>query len=117
MRRDAGAAAPVTDAARDVLYHWFDEPVLSRVVADTEAEMRGHLAELAADPTGPDQADRIGRLVWCPSRCARCSSVGSALGTDATAAPRGRPSDGRCRDLPPALLPDARPARARLRRP
>ena len=28
--------------------------------------MRGHLAELVADPTGPDRADRIGRLVWCP---------------------------------------------------
>jgi acetyl/propionyl-CoA carboxylase alpha subunit/acetyl-CoA carboxylase carboxyltransferase component len=66
VRATQGRQPAVTDAARDVVYHWFDEPVLSRVVAETEAEMRGHLAELAADPTGPERADRIGRLVWCP---------------------------------------------------
>ena len=66
VRATQGRQPAVTDAARDVVYHWFDEPVLSRVVADTEAEMRGHLAELAADPAAPDRADRIGRLVWCP---------------------------------------------------
>ena len=65
-RATQGRQPAVADAARDVVYHWFDEPVLSRVVAETEAEMRGHLAELAADPTGPERADRIGRLVWCP---------------------------------------------------
>ncbi len=66
VRATQGRQPSVTDAARDVLYHWFDEPVLSTVVAETEAEMRGHLAQLAADPTGPDRSDRIGRLVWCP---------------------------------------------------
>ena len=66
VRATQGRQPAVTDAARDVLYHWFDAPVLSRVVAETEAEMRSHLAELSADPTGPDRADRIGRLVWCP---------------------------------------------------
>ena len=61
-----GRQPSVTDAARDVLYHWFDEPVLRRVAAETEAEMRAHLADLAAKPGGPERADRIGRLVWCP---------------------------------------------------
>ncbi len=66
VRATQGRQPTVTDAARDVLYHWFDEPVLSAVVAETEAEMREHLAALAADPTAPDRADRIARLVWCP---------------------------------------------------
>ncbi len=66
VRATQGRQPAVTDAARDVLYHWFDEPVLSAVAAETEAEMRSHLAELAVDPTGADRADRIGRLVWCP---------------------------------------------------
>ena len=74
-----GRQPEVTDAARDVVYHWFEEPVLSRVVAETEAEMRDHLAELAADPTGPERADRIGRLVWCPQPM-RSMLLGAWLG-------------------------------------
>ena len=74
-----GRQPAVTDAARDVVYHWFEEPVLSRVVAETEAEMRDHLAELAADPTGPERADRIGRLVWCPQPM-RSMLLGAWLG-------------------------------------
>ena len=88
VRATQGRQPAVTDAARDVLYHWFDEPVLSRVVADTEAEMRGHLAELAADPTGPDRADRIGRLVWCPQPM-RSLLLGAWLGAGTDADPVG----------------------------
>jgi acetyl/propionyl-CoA carboxylase alpha subunit/acetyl-CoA carboxylase carboxyltransferase component len=75
-----GRQPAVTDAARDVLYHWFDEPVVGRVLADTEAEMRTHLAELAADPTGPERTDRIGRLVWCPQPM-RSLLLGAWLGS------------------------------------
>ena len=85
-----GRQPEVTDAARDVVYHWFDEPVLSRVVAETEAEMRDHLAELAADPTGPERADRIGRLVWCPQPM-RSMLLGAWLGARTTG-PRGNRS-------------------------
>ena len=149
VRATQGRQPAVTDAARDVVYHWFEEPVLSRVVAETEAEMRDHLAELAADPAGPDRADRIGRLVWCPQPM-RSLLLGAWLGAreNGTAGGitrcghrrigrrvdrggprrggrrgrrRGRPGHGvppgAARDLPPPLLPDARPARARLRRP
>jgi acetyl/propionyl-CoA carboxylase alpha subunit/acetyl-CoA carboxylase carboxyltransferase component len=83
-----GRQPSVTDAARDVLYHWFDEPVLSRVVARTEAEMRAHLAELAARPGGPERADRIGRLVWCPQPM-RSLLLGAWLGAGAYAEPGG----------------------------
>ena len=98
VRATQGRQPAVTDAARDVVYHWFDEPVLSRVVAETEAEMRDHLAELAADPTGPERADRIGRLVWCPQPM-RSMLLGAWLGrrTRMSAATRGgRRSAGRC---------------------
>ena len=91
VRATQGRQPGVTDAARDVLYHWFDEPVLSAVVADTEAEMRAHLAELVADPTGPDRADRIGRLVWCPQPM-RSLLLGAWLGADS--APEGAPDGG-----------------------
>ncbi|GAA4397759.1 biotin carboxylase N-terminal domain-containing protein [Fodinibacter luteus] len=79
VRATQGRQPAVADAARDVVYHWFDEPVLSRVVAETEAEMRDHLAELAADPTGIERADRIGRLVWCPQPM-RSMLLGAWLG-------------------------------------
>ena len=79
VRATQGRQPAVTDAARDVLYHWFDEPVLSHVAAETEAEMRGHLAGLLAEPTSPERADRIGRLVWCPQPL-RALLLGAWLG-------------------------------------
>ncbi|HEY5137334.1 MAG TPA: carboxyl transferase domain-containing protein [Candidatus Nanopelagicales bacterium] len=83
-----GRQPAVTDAARDVVYHWFEEPVLARVVAETEAEMRDHLAELAADPIGPERADRIGRLVWCPQPM-RSMLLGAWLGARDSGPPEG----------------------------
>ncbi len=88
VRATQGRQPAVADAARDVLYHWFDEPVLSRVVAETEAEMRGHLAELAADPTGPERADRISRLVLCPQPM-RSLLLGAWLGAQTDVATSG----------------------------
>ena len=56
----------VADLARDVIFHCFDEPVLSAVTAGVAAEMREHLAALRIDPHRADRADRMDRLVWCP---------------------------------------------------
>lgn len=92
VRATQGRQPAVTDAARDVVYHWFEEPVLSRVVAETEAEMRDHLAQLAADPTGPERADRIGRLVWCPQPM-RSMLLGAWLGARDTGPAEG-PAEG-----------------------
>ena len=91
VRATQGRQPAVTDAARDVVYHWFEEPVLSRVVAETEAEMRDHLAELAADPAGPDRADRIGRLVWCPQPM-RSLLLGAWLGARENGTAGGSPA-------------------------
>ena len=62
----AGRQHAVTDLARDLLFHLFDEPILGDVIEQTQAEMRGHLVALADDPTRADRSDRIGRLVWSP---------------------------------------------------
>ena len=56
----------VADLARDVIFHYFDEPVMESGVADVQREMELHLAALREDPTRADRAERIGRLVWCP---------------------------------------------------
>ncbi|TYB60229.1 fused acetyl/propionyl-CoA carboxylase subunit alpha/methylmalonyl-CoA decarboxylase subunit alpha [Nonomuraea sp. PA05] len=56
----------VADLARDVLFHYFDEPQHERALAAVYAEMEAHLDELAADPGRPDRDDLIERLVWCP---------------------------------------------------
>jgi acetyl-CoA carboxylase carboxyltransferase component len=56
----------VADLARDVLFHWFDEPVLDAVTAEVAREMAEHLGALRADPSRTDRADRLDRLVWCP---------------------------------------------------
>ncbi len=61
-----GRQQSVADLARDVAFHYFDDPVLDHVVADVEDEMRRHLAALHADAHRSDRADRVDRLVWCP---------------------------------------------------
>ncbi len=61
-----GRQQEVADLARDVRFHFLDEPVLESVVADVYAEMEGHLHALHADPTAADREHRIDRLVWCP---------------------------------------------------
>ena len=56
----------VADLARDVVFHYFDEPLLEQVTAELSAEMAGHLDALQADPDGPDRRHHVDRLVWCP---------------------------------------------------
>ncbi|MCK2215893.1 ATP-grasp domain-containing protein [Actinomadura sp. ATCC 31491] len=56
----------VADLARDVRFHYFDEPQHERALAAVYAEMEAHLDDLAAEPDRPDRDDLIDRLVWCP---------------------------------------------------
>ncbi len=61
-----GRQQTIADLARDVRFHYFDEPPMEAAAAELEAEMAGHLAHLAAQPDSPDRAERVERLVWCP---------------------------------------------------
>ena len=46
----------VADLSRDVLFHYFDEPLLERAAGAVYAEMAEHLDALQADPHGADRA-------------------------------------------------------------
>jgi acetyl/propionyl-CoA carboxylase alpha subunit/acetyl-CoA carboxylase carboxyltransferase component len=56
----------IADLARDVRFHYFDEPPLEAAAAERRAEMVEHLDALAADPDRPDRNERLERLLWCP---------------------------------------------------
>ncbi len=56
----------VAELSRDLLFRYFDEPLLERAVASVYAEMSSHLDALEADPHRADRPDRVERLVWCP---------------------------------------------------
>ncbi|MGA7756796.1 MAG: carboxyl transferase domain-containing protein [Ilumatobacteraceae bacterium] len=61
-----GRQQPVADLARDVRFHYFDEPPIEAAAAEMYGEMADHLAHLAAHPDTADREERIARLVWCP---------------------------------------------------
>ena len=65
----------VADLSRDVLFHYFDEPLLERTAGAVYAEMAEHLDALQADPHRGDRDELIERLVWCPSHCGRCCCI------------------------------------------
>ncbi len=56
----------VADLARDVRFHYFDEPVLESIVTGVAEQMEAHLAALRADPAGPEREDHVSALVSCP---------------------------------------------------
>jgi acetyl/propionyl-CoA carboxylase alpha subunit/acetyl-CoA carboxylase carboxyltransferase component len=58
--------ADVADLSRDVLFHYFDEPLLERAAGAVYAEMAEHLDALQADPHRGDRDELVERLVWCP---------------------------------------------------
>ncbi len=61
-----GRQQTIADLARDVRFHYFDEPPMEAAAAELTAEMADHLAHLEAQPESPDRAARMDRLVWCP---------------------------------------------------
>jgi len=61
-----GRQRVVADLARDVRFHYFDEPLLEVVVAEEYARAERDLDALLDDPDGADWAERIDRLVACP---------------------------------------------------
>ena len=56
----------IADLARDVRFHYFDEPPLDAAAAERLAEMVEHLHALALDPDRTDRNARFDRLLWCP---------------------------------------------------
>ncbi len=61
-----GRDAVVADLAREVRYHYFDEPVIAAASDRVYAEMGVHVAALAEDPSRPDRDERLAALVACP---------------------------------------------------
>jgi hypothetical protein len=61
-----GRQQAIADLARDVRFHYFDEPPMEAAALEVWAEMEAHLDHLVRDPDRSDRAERIDRLVWCP---------------------------------------------------
>ncbi|MGD9702703.1 MAG: carboxyl transferase domain-containing protein [Acidimicrobiia bacterium] len=61
-----GRQQAIADLARDVRFHYFEEPAMEAAAAELRAEMADHIARLADDPDRADRSERIDRLVWCP---------------------------------------------------
>ena len=61
-----GRQRSIADLARDVRFHYFDEPLLAATVADEYARVQHDLDALHDDPDGADRRGRIDRLVACP---------------------------------------------------
>jgi acetyl/propionyl-CoA carboxylase alpha subunit/acetyl-CoA carboxylase carboxyltransferase component len=59
----------IAELARDVKFHYLDQPLLAAVVAEEYTRVEADLAALAADPAdqgAAERAERIDRLVACP---------------------------------------------------
>jgi len=80
-----GRQQSVADLARDVRFHYFDEPPIEAAAAALHGEMAGHLAHLAAHADAADREERIARLVWCPHPM-RSMLLESWTGSDAVTA-------------------------------
>ena len=65
----------VADLAREVRYHYFDEPVIVAAREGVYTEMEAHVAALAAHPQRPDRGERIAALVDCPQPLASLLSA------------------------------------------
>ncbi len=58
-----GRQQNVADLARDVIFHYVEEPEMLAAAVAMQEEARAHLHALAADPTGPDRSHHIEGLV------------------------------------------------------
>ncbi|OBI37633.1 carboxyl transferase domain-containing protein [Mycobacterium sp. E2238] len=61
-----GRQRNVADLARDVRFHYFDEPLLAATVTHEYSRVQRDLDALRNDPDGAGRSRRIDRLVACP---------------------------------------------------
>ncbi len=61
-----GRQQSIADLARDVRFHYFDEPSMEEASAELTDEMARHIGHLAAEPDADDRDERMDRIVWCP---------------------------------------------------
>jgi acetyl/propionyl-CoA carboxylase alpha subunit/acetyl-CoA carboxylase carboxyltransferase component len=61
-----GRQQNIAELARDVRFHYFDEPPMEAAAAEIRAEMADHLTQLASELDPADREARMARLVWCP---------------------------------------------------
>ena len=61
-----GRQRVIADLARDVRFHYFDEPLLAVTVAEEYARVQRDLDALDEQPDGPERGELIDRLVGCP---------------------------------------------------
>jgi acetyl/propionyl-CoA carboxylase alpha subunit/acetyl-CoA carboxylase carboxyltransferase component len=61
-----GRHQAVTELARDVRFHYFDEPVLEALLTRAYVPVEHALDELAADPGEPARGDAIDAVLACP---------------------------------------------------
>ena len=66
VRAVQGRVQTIADLARDVRFHFFDEPPMQAAAIELRAEMADHIEHLAVDPDRADAGERMDRLVWCP---------------------------------------------------
>jgi acetyl/propionyl-CoA carboxylase alpha subunit/acetyl-CoA carboxylase carboxyltransferase component len=61
-----GRQQHLADLARDVRFHYYDEPPMEAAAAEIRSEMADHLMQLATDLDPADRDTHLARLVWCP---------------------------------------------------
>ncbi len=61
-----GRQQNVADLARDVLFHFFEEPPMLAAAEEAKATVRAHLQHLRDHPDSPDREQRIDALVAAP---------------------------------------------------
>ena len=97
----------IVDLARDVRFHYFDEPLLAVTVADEYAQVQRDLDALNDDPHGPSRAECVERLVGCPQ------PLRGRVAAPVARHPRCCAAPGAAGGIHPPVLPDpgtARPA-------
>ncbi len=65
-RATEGRQQTVADLARDVIFHYFDEPPMQSALEESQQRSREHLAALGTDIHGPRRAEHIDALVRAP---------------------------------------------------
>jgi acetyl/propionyl-CoA carboxylase alpha subunit/acetyl-CoA carboxylase carboxyltransferase component len=65
-RATQGRQQVVSDLARDVRFHYLDEPLLEATSESVRASMEASLDALRADPHRADRAELLDQLIGCP---------------------------------------------------